>query len=149
MSASLVLVREFQASKELVFRAWTDKDLMLKWICPADYKVTFVEVDVRPGGKWRSGMLSPDGEEYIMLGEYSAVEPHSRICFTHSWQETSRHEEHIPGLITKVTVELETIGSATKMTFTQTGLRDEESRDGHGSGWGGAFDHLKSLVEQA
>ena len=53
-------------------------------------------------------------EEYIMLGEYSAVEPHSRICFTHSWQETSRHEEHIPGLITKVTVELETIGSATK-----------------------------------
>lgn len=146
MSHTLILEREFQASKELVFRAWTEKDLMFKWMCPTDFRVTFVEVDFCLGGKWRSGMLSPDGEEYIMLGEYRKIEPYSCLEFTHSWQETSRHSEHVPGLITVVTVELTDCSVGTKMTFTQAGLRDEDSREGHGHGWSGAFGHLADLV---
>ncbi len=51
-------------------KAWTEANHLLRWMCPAEFKVLFAENDLRIGGKWRSGMRSPEGEDFIHCGEY-------------------------------------------------------------------------------
>jgi uncharacterized protein YndB with AHSA1/START domain len=42
----------------------------MRWLCPTGFRVLFAEVDLKTGGKWRSGMFSPEGNEYVAGGEY-------------------------------------------------------------------------------
>ena len=57
----LVLERTLDAPRELVWRAWTDPDLLKRWFAPRPYEISEVEMDLRPGGIFRIRMIGPEG----------------------------------------------------------------------------------------
>ncbi|MFZ3182327.1 MAG: SRPBCC family protein [Methylocystis silviterrae] len=141
-SHTLIMHRTFDAPRILVWKAWTESSHLLRWICPADFKVLFAENDLRLGGKWRSGMRSPDGEDYIHCGEYLEIEKPSRLVFTHTWERNDLE----PRALTKITVVLNERDGKTDMIFVQAGLATEESACSHKHGWTGAFENLARLA---
>lgn len=142
---TLVMHRTFDAPRLLVWKAWTEAEHLLRWICPADFKVLFAENDLRPGGRWRSGMRSPDGEDFIHCGEYLEIEKPARLVFTHRW-ERNRLE---PQANTKITVILNERDGRTEMIFIHAGLATVDSALSHKHGWTGAFDKLAEYLAGA
>lgn len=141
---TLRITRTFDAPPRLVWRAWTEPEHLLRWLCPKDFAVLFADVDLRVGGAWRSGMRAPDGHEYIAAGTYIQIEPTERLVFTHQWERN--HQE--PPAETTITVTLTSLGEKTHMQFEQAGLATPESRDSHGGGWGEAFDNLTAHIAE-
>ena len=72
----LFLTRTFDASPDVVFKAWTDPTVLTQWWGPKGYTNPVCEVDPQPGGAIRIHMRAPDGTTYPMTGVYeSIVEP--------------------------------------------------------------------------
>lgn len=138
----LRIIRSFDAPRDLVWKAWTERERLMKWFCPRGFTVLFAEGEVAEGRTWRSGMRAPDGQEHIAGGVYREVRPTGRLVFTHAWEGPDSPE-------TLITVSFEEQGGKTQMTFEQVGFATTESRDGHRGGWSEAFDNLdERLAEQ-
>ena len=71
----LVFVRTFDATREQVWKAFTDPELVPRWWGPHGTTTTVTEMDVRPGGKWRYVSKGPDREDVEFYGEYLEVDP--------------------------------------------------------------------------
>ena len=142
----IVISRVFDAPRDLVFKAWTQPDLMMRWLCPKDFTVLFAEVDLRVGGKWRSGMKSPDGNEYFMHGAYRVIVEPEMLVFTHAWEDGSGRLG--PQTIVTVAFEEEASGQ-TRMHVHQAIFESRASRDGHQGGWNESFDRLEAWLEEA
>src|SRR5689334_254804 len=80
----LQLRRTYPASRVQVFAAWTQIEMLKRWWGVAEgYTVPVAEIDLRVGGKYRLGMLPPNGEKLFMLsGEYQVIEPPEKLVFT-------------------------------------------------------------------
>jgi uncharacterized protein YndB with AHSA1/START domain len=141
----IVLTRVFDCPRELVFKAWTDPELLMKWLCPKDFVVTFVELDLRPGGAWRSGMRSPDGIDYTMRGTYRQIVRPELLELTHSWED-DLEPGHEPGHEALMTVTFLESEERTTMVFHVTGLNTDEGRDGQAKGWSEAFNNMESIL---
>jgi uncharacterized protein YndB with AHSA1/START domain len=68
----------------LVWRAWTEPELMKHWFCPKPWRTIDAEVDVRPGGIFRTTMQSPEGKDHHNLGCYLEVIKNERIVWTNA-----------------------------------------------------------------
>ncbi|HEU4364819.1 MAG TPA: SRPBCC domain-containing protein [Candidatus Krumholzibacteria bacterium] len=136
------MTRVFDASRELVFRAWTDRVHLMHWSAPHGFTVTHSEGDLRPGGRWRACMRSPEGTEYWLGGVYREITSPERLVFTHAWEEP----KGTPGHETLVTITLVAQRGKTKLTFHQTGFASVEARDGHRGGWSESFERLADCV---
>lgn len=80
------IVREFDAPRDLVYRAWTTPELVRRWWHAKRGEVTVVEIDLRAGGKWRYVMVTPDGMEVGFHGEYREVVTDERIVSTETYE---------------------------------------------------------------
>ncbi len=140
----LTIVREFQAPPELVFRAWTESEMISQWLSPADFVSTFVDFDVRVGGRLRAGIRSSDGDVYIMTGNFVEIDPPHRLVFTHTWEE-ELHAAHDPATITTITITLRPTERGTEMTFVQSGFVKPDSSQSHSEGWSEALDKMEQL----
>jgi uncharacterized protein YndB with AHSA1/START domain len=78
----LVFERTFDAPRELVWKAFTDPELIQRWWGPRGTTTTVAEMDVRPGGKWRYVSRAPDRDEVSFHGEYLEVDPPNRFKWT-------------------------------------------------------------------
>jgi uncharacterized protein YndB with AHSA1/START domain len=78
----ILITRDFNAPRHLVFRAWTTPDLIRRWWSGDRGEVTSVEVDLRVGGTWRYVMTANSGFEVAFHGEYREVVPDERIVST-------------------------------------------------------------------
>jgi uncharacterized protein YndB with AHSA1/START domain len=139
---TLIIHRDFNAPRLLVWKAWTEKEHIMRWLCPAGFKVMFAEGNLSVGGNWRSGMRSPDGKDYIAGGTYLEIDPPARLVFTHIWESNDLE----PRANTTITVTLEEKDGKTHMTFVHAGLGNEESALSHKWGWSGAFDNLAAFI---
>jgi len=144
----IFLDRAFAAPKSLVWKAWTDPEHLRRWLCPKDFHVTFVEVDLRVGGRWRSGMRSPDGTDFIMGGTYLEIVPPDRLTFSHAWQD-NLEPGHVPGYETTVEITLHEFEGMTRMGFKVLNLESAAGRDGQQQGWSEAFENLRALLAEA
>jgi len=61
----IVITRVFDAPREMVWDAWTDAGQIVKWWGPHGFTLTIDEMDLRPGGVWKSTMHGPDGTAYL------------------------------------------------------------------------------------
>jgi len=77
-----VLTRTFDAPRERVFAAWTDPKRLAQWWGPRGYDNPVCDMDVRPGGRYRIVMRSPEGAEYPIVGEFVEIVKPSRIVMT-------------------------------------------------------------------
>jgi uncharacterized protein YndB with AHSA1/START domain len=78
----LVYERTFDAPRELVWKAFTDPTLIPRWWGPHATTTTVVEMDVRPGGRWRYDSHAGDREDVSFYGEYLEIDPPERIRWT-------------------------------------------------------------------
>jgi uncharacterized protein YndB with AHSA1/START domain len=78
--SQIVITREFDAPRDLVFRAYTDPELLVQWLGPRDLTMTIDQYDVRDGGKWRYVHTDTQGNEYGFHGVFhGAPSPESTV----------------------------------------------------------------------
>ncbi len=142
----LVTTRAIDAPRELVFRAYTDPEAIPHWWGPARYTTTVVEMDVRPGGKWRHVQHDADGNEFGFSGEYRDVVPAERLVSTFEW-------DGAPGHVSVDTLTLEERDGKTFLTshtlFTTPEERDEMTGTGMEEGMMESWDRLEAYVSTA
>lgn len=118
----IVITRIFDAPRELVFKVWTDPQLIPQWWGPKSSTTTVDKMDVRPGGVWRFVEHEPDGSEYAFNGVYHEIVPPERIVSTFEY-------EGMPGHVSVETVTFEEHEGKTKMT-SHALFQSIEDRDG-------------------
>jgi uncharacterized protein YndB with AHSA1/START domain len=135
------ITRLLDASRETVWRAWTDPDEAPYWLHPRNITTPReqVEFDVRPGGSYRYTMVSEDGTEYPTVGTYREIVPPDRLVFT--WGSPSDADEIMP-VITVELAEQGAAGEQTLMTFQLDGIAGQPGDDDAYDGWAEAFDLL-------
>jgi uncharacterized protein YndB with AHSA1/START domain len=82
----ILITREFDAPKHLVYKAWTTPELVKRWWSGQRGEVTLAEIDLRVGGKWRYVMVADGGMEVAFHGEYREIVPHERIVSTEAYE---------------------------------------------------------------
>jgi uncharacterized protein YndB with AHSA1/START domain len=141
----LRLVRDFAASQELVYRAWTEPQRLAGWCFPRNFTVPEAEADMREGGGYRSCLRGPDGTDNWVQGRYLELHPFARMVMTHGWENAAGRVDRV----TTITLTFEALGpKRTRLVLTQTGLESLASRDGHGAGWSETLDNLERYLAQ-
>ncbi len=82
----ILITREFDASKDLVYKAWTTPELIKRWWAGKRGEVTVADVDLRVGGSWRYVMIADGGFEVAFHGEYREIVPNERIVSTEVYE---------------------------------------------------------------
>ena len=82
----ILITREFDAPKELVYRAWTTPELVRRWWNAKRGEVTVAEIDLRVGGTWRYVMIADGGFEVAFHGEYREIVPNERLVSTEVYE---------------------------------------------------------------
>jgi uncharacterized protein YndB with AHSA1/START domain len=82
----ILITREFDAPRHLVYKAWTTPELVKRWWNAKRGEVTVAEIDLRVGGTWRYVMVTPDGFEVAFHGEYREIVPGERIVSTEVYE---------------------------------------------------------------
>jgi uncharacterized protein YndB with AHSA1/START domain len=82
----ILITRDFDAPRELVYRAWTTPELIRRWWSGERGTVTSAEVDLRVGGRWRYVMTANAGFEVAFHGEYQEIVPGERIVATEVYE---------------------------------------------------------------
>lgn len=144
----LVLTREIAASREKIFRAWTDPELLKQWFAPLPYTTPVAELDVRVGGSNLIVMRGPDGNEYPNRGVYLEIVENEKIVVTDAY--TSAWVPSEKPFMT-VVILLEDIGGG-RTKYTAKVLhwtaedREAHEKMGFHEGWGQCADQLAALV---
>ena len=107
----ILITREFNAPRHLVYEAFTTPELVQRWWTAKRGEMKVCEIDLRPGGKWRYVMETPDGIEVGFHGEYREIVPNERIVSTEIFEGMP---EGLP--------EEESVNTA---TFTEDGRPDD------------------------
>jgi uncharacterized protein YndB with AHSA1/START domain len=82
----ILITREFDAPRHLVFRAWTTPELVKQWWSACRGEVTVAEIDLRVGGRWRYAMIAHGEFEVAFHGEFREVVPNERIVRTEVYE---------------------------------------------------------------
>jgi uncharacterized protein YndB with AHSA1/START domain len=140
----ILIMREFDAPKHLVYQAYTTPELIKRWWSGDRGEVDSAEVDLRVGGTWRYVMTANGGFEVGFHGTYREIVPNERIVFTEVF-------EGMPDAEAVDTATFTEAGGRTTLTILVQHQR-KEHRDAHiDSGMEGgmneAFDHLEHVAQ--
>lgn len=144
----IVITREFDAPRELVFKASTDPKLIPQWWGPRYLATEVDKMDVRPGGQWRFINRDAEGKEYGFHGVYHEVLAPKRVIDTFEYEglpetghvilETIRFEE-LPGGRTKLIAQ---------SVFQSVADRDGMLQSGMDEGTEDTYNRLEELLEK-
>ena len=149
----LVLERVVPVSREKVWAAWTQPKHVVKWFTPKPWSTTQCEIDLRPGGIFRTVMRSPEGKEFPNVGCWLEVVPHERISWTDALQPGFRPSPapsedagcHLGAFMTAAIL-LAPEGKGTRYTaiaiHPDPDARRRHEEMGFHDGWGKALDQL-------
>jgi len=138
----LEMERLIPAPPERVFEYWTEPELVAKWFGPGEFDVPSSDLDLRPGGKWRTTIRSPEGQLRTVSGVYSTIEPPRRLVFTWAWDD----DNGVRGHETQVTVTLEPTPGGTRLRLVQEDFQNREVRDRHNGGWASSLSKLQRVA---
>ena len=139
----ILITRDFDAPKELVYRAWTTPELVKRWFGGNHGEVLSAEIDLRVGGRWRYVTSSGDGSESAFHGEYREITPNERIVSTEVYEGYPDAEA-----INTLTL-TERDGRTTMTVLVQhpnQANRDAVLRAGMESGMNAALDKLEQVA---
>jgi uncharacterized protein YndB with AHSA1/START domain len=143
----ILITREFDAPKHLVYRAYTTPELVKRWWSGDRGEVTSVEADLRVGGRWRNAMRANDGFEVAFHGEYREIVPNERLVTTEIYEGIPNGEE-AAALVTITFSEKDgRTMLTTLMQLPNQQVRDAIIQSGMEGGLQEAFDHLEQVVQ--
>ena len=153
----LVLERVVDVPRELVWAAWTKPEHIKKWFTPAPWKTVDCEIDLRPGGIFRTVMRSPEGQDTSHVGCFLEIVPNEKLAWTSALGPGYRPSIRAAGtggceeLYFTAIITLEAQGSRTK--YTAVALHGDEATSkkheemGFHQGWGMALDQLVAMAK--
>ena len=154
----LSFIRTVDVPRNLVWRAWTEPELLKQWFCPLPWKTIDCEIDLRPGGIFRTTMQSPEGQEFPNSGCYLEVIPNEKLVWTNALLPDFRPA--IPGPTCgdeqadfrfTAMIELMDVGGGTRYTATVIHADEAGSKQhaamGFEQGWGIALDQLVAMIQ--
>jgi uncharacterized protein YndB with AHSA1/START domain len=89
----ILITREFDAPKHLVYKAWTTPELVKQWWCGQRGEMTSAEIDLRVGGTWRYVMMAGGGHEVAFHGEFREIVPNERIVNTEVYETPETEDD--------------------------------------------------------
>jgi len=150
----LVIQRVFDAPRELVWKAWTEPERVMRWWGPKGYTSPAAEIDLRVGGKYLWAMRSPEGQDLWSTGVYREIVPLERMVCTNSFADENGNvvpashygmTADLP-LEMVATVTFEEIDGKTKLTLRQ-GMPAGEMSEMAEIGWNESFDKLAASLK--
>ncbi len=150
----LLITHLFDATPELVFKAWTDPAQLVHWYAPTGCTITFKSIDVRVGGQFHSCIHDPQHGECWIKGLYQEVVFPEKLVFSMllsneqgdlvSAQVAGKSDEWPEAIVTTVT--FTPIGKQTKLTLHQTVAEAEAKKTGAYQSWFSMFDRLNAAL---
>jgi uncharacterized protein YndB with AHSA1/START domain len=142
----LLLERVVDVPRDLVWAAWTMPEHLVRWFAPAPFTTTECDIDLRPGGIFRTVLRSPDGEEFLNTGCYLDVVENERLVWTSVLLPGYRPASPRPELAFTAVISLEGDGRSTKYSALamhgDSASRENHAEQGFHEGWGTALDQL-------
>jgi uncharacterized protein YndB with AHSA1/START domain len=140
----ILITREFDAPKELVYKAFTTPGLVRRWWHANRGEMTIAEIDLRVGGKWRYVMVADGGFEVGFHGQYREIVPNERIVSTEAYEGIPDADEQAA----LNTLTLTEVDGRTTMTILVE-HPTKEGRDAHiESGMEDGMQDAMDLLEQ-
>ena len=134
------LERTFDAPAEDVFDAWTNPEVLRRWLhCEADWETPEAEVDLRVGGRIRVVMRRPDGSEAAAHGRFTLIDRPRTLRMTWTFSDDPSNEQLLELSL------WESEGSTT-VVLIKGGISNDQRRDGQDWGWRGCLDQLARLL---
>lgn len=135
------ITRTLPASRERVFAAFTEPDLLKQWWGPAGFSLPQASLDLRVGGSYRFGMQPPQGDVMYLAGTFREITRPERLVYTWAW-------ESAPEMESIVTVEFREVDGDTEVIVTQEPFPNDEARQQHAYGWEGGLDRLTEVLRR-
>jgi uncharacterized protein YndB with AHSA1/START domain len=143
----ILITREFDAPKHLVYEAWTTPELVKRWWHANRGEATIAEIDLRVGGKWRYVMVAHGGFEVGFHGEYREIVPNERIVSTEVYEGVPQPDDGAEEGTLNTATFTETDGRTTLTILVQA--PSKEIRDAIiDSGMEGGLQDALDLLEQ-
>ncbi|MEH7236659.1 SRPBCC family protein [Bacillus sp. JJ1562] len=150
---TLTMIRQFDVAPEAVFNAWTQSDMIKKWLFTMEHTNKVAKNEPHVGGTWEI-VDHRNGKDYRAIGEYLEIDRPSKLVFTFKMPQFSDTQD-------VVTVVINPVENGSEMTFTQEivvpheeGWTEEdiekslkEYNESSEQGWNWMFMGLKQLVE--
>jgi uncharacterized protein YndB with AHSA1/START domain len=153
----LVFERIVDISSELIWTAWTTPEHLKQWFTPKPWETVDCEIDLRPGGIFRTVLRSPEGQEFPNLGCYLEIIPKERLIWTNALQPGFRPaklelSENSNAFTFTAILSLETHGNGTKYRATVIHADGEDCKKhndmGFQDGWSKALDQLVAHMKK-
>lgn len=152
----LELQRDIDVPVAAVWRAWTEPERLMPWFCPRPWRVIECEIDLRPGGRFRTVMQSPEGQNLpVNDGCYLRVEPERQLTWTNALGPGFRplpppDPKHL-GFVFVADLRFEPLPNGgtryrARVMHADTAARDTHAGMGFDQGWNIALDQLVEVV---
>lgn len=151
--------REFDAPRELVWRAWTDPDLLARWYGP-NIETVIHKFDLKPGGEWRNEMKMKSMSDFSVM-TFKEVTPEEKLVWHHSASDADWNIVSSPMMpdwprVLLTTVTFTEAGSKTKVRLTWVPHEASEAEiacfagamEGFGSGWGAGYTIIDEILAE-
>jgi uncharacterized protein YndB with AHSA1/START domain len=155
----LVLERIVDVPPELVWKVWTSPEHLKPWFTPAPWQTVDCEIDLRPGGMFRTVMRSPEGQEFPHIGCYLEIVTNQKLVWTNAllpgYRPALQPAENVTAcdaFFFTAIVLIERHQKGTKYTalaiHTDESGRKQHEEMGFHEGWGKALDQLVDYVKK-
>lgn len=149
-ATDLVITRTLRSPRALLWRAWTEPELLRHWWCPRPWTTEVRAFDLRPGGAFHTFMRGPDGGTSDNPGCFLDIVPLQRLVFTTmllaDWRPAT------PWMPMTATIDMADAGSGTLYTATvmhaDAASRNQHAEMGFFDGWGTCIDQLDEFAQQ-
>lgn len=146
----LSFTRVLHAPVSRVWAAWTVPELLMPWFCPKPWQVTACDIDLHPGGAFRTLMHGPNGESNDLLSCYLVVEPERHLVWTNALQPG-----YAPATKPWCTCAVELFalsGNETRLTaramHADSATCEEHAAMGFPQGWHVALDQMMAIFQE-
>jgi uncharacterized protein YndB with AHSA1/START domain len=150
----LTFERIVDVPKDVIWKAWTMPEHLKKWFTPSPWTTIDCEIDLRPGGIFRTVMRSPEGEEFPNLGCYLEIVENEKLVWTNTLLPGYRpaHPPSENDFFLTATIALAAQGSGTKYTAIVLHGNEESCNKhramGFEEGWGKALEQLVIIAQE-
>jgi uncharacterized protein YndB with AHSA1/START domain len=154
-----IISRTFDASRDKVWKAWTDREQLMQWFGPKGFSMTTAKLDFRPGGTFHYCLRSSDGKEMWGKFVYREIVAPERIVLVNSFSDKDGNLTRHPAsptwpreMLTTTTFTEEKGKTIVTVRWIPLNPTDDErktfegARDGMRQGWTGTFDQLSDYL---
>ena len=143
----LEIQRTIHAPVDRVFKAWTDPELLARWLAPGEpAKVIESAVDLKVGGAYRIrmvGVMNGISYDVVAAGTYIKIVPNESLSFTWTFLDESRRSSVGDSVVTVI---LRPSPAGTELTLIHEKLATSEARSGHEWGWINCMEKLDTVI---